>query len=127
MDESGQDNGLNHWVMDGYGCIKNLRSIEVACTILEEMPKCLGFVKNTLPHVFSYREKKSLEEGISGVTMTDPRGHISLHVYPARRLVCLDIFSSKALHLELIIDLMRGYFGFQSHGSQSFTRGIPGR
>lgn len=84
-----------HLMLDGYGCDKKkLRDLNLVYKILEELPNRIGMTKIMPPYVFKYSGLKPEDWGVSGFVLI-AESHISIHTFPEKNFVSVDIFSCK--------------------------------
>jgi S-adenosylmethionine decarboxylase len=95
-----------HLMLDGYGCDRQkLEDLDLIYRILEELPARIGMTRIMPPYVFKYSGLKREDWGISGFVLI-AESHISIHTFPEKNFVSVDIFSCKAFDSELAV----GYF-----------------
>lgn len=84
-----------HLVVDGYGADPDrLQDEELLYRFLDEYPHAIGMTKMIRPQVYTYRGKTPEDWGLSGFVLI-AESHISVHTFPDRRYVNIDIFSCK--------------------------------
>ena len=84
-----------HLVVDGYGADPDkLQDEELLYRFLDEYPDAIGMTKMIQPQVYTYRGKTPEDWGLSGFVLI-AESHISVHTFPDRRYVNIDIFSCK--------------------------------
>ena len=84
-----------HLVVDGYGADPDkLQDEELLYRFLDEYPNAIGMTKMIQPQVYTYRGKTPEDWGLSGFVLI-AESHISVHTFPDRRYVNIDIFSCK--------------------------------
>ena len=84
-----------HLVVDGYGADpEKLRDADLVLRFLDEYPSSIGMNKMIPPQVYTYRGHVEEDWGISGFVLI-AESHISIHTFPDRRYVNIDIFSCK--------------------------------
>ncbi len=82
-----------HLVIDGYqGDFGKMWDVELVRTFLTSCPGTLGMTRITEPHVLEYRAPKSEDSGVSGFVII-AESHISVHTFPHRDYVNIDMFS----------------------------------
>jgi S-adenosylmethionine decarboxylase len=86
-----------HFSLDGYECeSRRLSDLDIAYQFLNYCPDRVQMMGIIPPHVFRYQGKVSADRGISGfVILKEPAVHISLHTFPDRRYISIDIFSAE--------------------------------
>ena len=89
-----------HLMLDLADCDPGiLNDLDACFTILNELPEEIGMTKITQPYVFRYKGLIPEDEGITGVTVI-AESHISLHTYPQKGFVFVDLFSCKPFDVE---------------------------
>ena len=84
-----------HLVVDGYGADpQKLQDEELVSRFLDEYPSAIGMTKIISPQVYTYRGKTPEDWGLSGFVLI-AESHISIHTFPDRGYVNIDIFSCK--------------------------------
>jgi S-adenosylmethionine decarboxylase len=90
-----------------------LDDLEACFRLLNELPEKIGMTKITQPYVFRYSGLVPEDEGITGVTII-AESHISLHTYPKKNFVFVDIFSCKPFDVEGARDHVVQFFQSKS-------------
>ena len=84
-----------HLAIDGFGAdLETLRDIETVRRFLDEYPSAIGMKKIVPPQVYIYRGPVPEDWGVSGFVLI-AESHISVHTFPDRRYLNIDIFSCK--------------------------------
>lgn len=84
-----------HLVVDGHAADREkLQDKELLRRFLEDYPEVIGMTKMISPQVYTYRGSKLEDWGLSGFVLI-AESHISVHTFPDRRYVNIDIFSCK--------------------------------
>jgi S-adenosylmethionine decarboxylase len=99
-----------------------LDDLEACFRLLNELPEKIGMTKITQPYVFRYSGLVSEDEGITGVTII-AESHISLHTYPQKNFVFVDIFSCKPFDVEGARDYVVQFFQSKSPSVHVQERG----
>ena len=82
-----------HLLVDGYGADPNLLADQtLIAEFLDEFPSLIGMNKISSPHVYNYVGEVPEDWGVSGFVVI-AESHISIHTFPDRRYVNIDIFS----------------------------------
>ena len=85
-----------HLIIDGYeGDISKMWDMETVRSFLTEYPDNLGMTRITDPNVIEYNGPNHDDAGVSGFVII-AESHISIHTFPRRNYVNIDIFSCKA-------------------------------
>ena len=90
-----------------------LDDLEACFKLLNELPEKIGMTKITQPYVFRYSAPVSEDTGITGVTII-AESHISLHTYPRKRFVFVDLFSCKPFDVDGAKDHIVQFFQSKS-------------
>jgi S-adenosylmethionine decarboxylase len=113
-----------HLVLDGYtqdtSCIGDLNRVR---DFLDTFPVHMGMTKVMEPYVFRYQGGSPQEDGISGIVII-AESHISIHTFPARGYVSVDIFSCKPFDVTEAVRKLIEYFYLVDYCHQVFDRGI---
>lgn len=113
-----------HLTMDGYGCDRGaLSDLEGIYAFLDEAPARIGMTKIMPPYVFKYHGKVPEDWGLSGFVLI-AESHISLHTFPDRGYLSLDIFSCKPFDTCQAGDLVIKQFRVTRHEAQVLNRGL---
>ncbi len=123
MEKAALEVGM-HLVLDGYsespeiiGDVNRIRRF------LDEFPQYMGMTKVTPPYVFRYEGATPEESGISGIVII-AESHISIHTFPAKRYVSVDIFSCKPFNVDEAVQGLVEYFRLVEFRRQVFDRGV---
>ncbi len=85
-----------HLVIDGYaGDTGKMWDVELVRNFLTHYPDNLGMTRITEPNVLEYNGPKIEDAGVSGFVII-AESHISIHTFPYRNYVNIDIFSCKS-------------------------------
>lgn len=90
-----------------------LDDLEACFKLLNELPERIGMTKITQPYVFRYSSPVPEDEGITGVTII-AESHISLHTYPRKKFVFVDMFSCKPFDVDMARDYIVQFFQSKS-------------
>ncbi len=84
-----------HLILDGLGGDEaKLGDEAVVSSFLDRYPAKIGMTKISSPHVYTYRGAKAEDWGVSGFVLI-AESHISIHTFPFRGYINVDIFSCK--------------------------------
>ena len=98
-----------HLMINFFGCQKaKLQDVSLVYNILESFPEKYGLGKSELPNVFRYQGGEE-EWGVSGVTLNNG-SHMSIHTFPSKEQVVVNIFSNKELKVEQACQELRQTF-----------------
>jgi S-adenosylmethionine decarboxylase len=113
-----------HVTIDGYGGDPQvLANEELVRALLDRYPEQIGMTKIAHPHVYRYEGSKPEDWGISGFVLI-AESHISIHTFPKRRFVWVDIFSCKGFDAERAVADMREHFGLADVQTRVLARGL---
>jgi S-adenosylmethionine decarboxylase len=113
-----------HLIIDGFGANrKMLESEDMIYDLLDRYPSQIGMTKVAPPQVFKYIGSKPDDWGISGFVLI-AESHISIHTFPERRYVNIDIFSCKDFDSEYAIQELKAIFEFDEIQKYLLNRGL---
>ena len=100
-----------HLLMDGFGGDEEkLKSEEFVHRFLDTFPDEIEMTKINGPHVMTYNGPKPEDWGVSGFVMI-AESHISVHTFPDRSYVNIDVFSCKDFDHERALERVKEIFG----------------
>jgi len=93
-----------HLTLDGYGAdpIK-LNDINLLFETLNELPGKIEMNKIGFPHIAQFKKAEIL--GISGIIMI-VESHISIHTYPKKKFISMDVYSCKQFDYKKVLKLI---------------------
>ena len=113
-----------HLVVDGYGADpERLKDTDLVFRFLDEYPDAIGMTKIVLPQVYTYHGKTPEDWGVSGFVLI-AESHISIHTFPDRQYVNIDIFSCKSFDSQKALEDVQEMFGLQRVKSWLVERGL---
>ena len=113
-----------HLIIDGFGGNPRiLESEELIYQLLDHYPSRIGMTKIAPPYVFRYLGSKPEDWGISGFVLI-AESHISIHTFPERCLVNIDVFSCKDFDSEQVIKDIQAKFELTELRSCLLDRGL---
>ncbi len=113
-----------HLVVDGYGGDPTkLEDVDLIHRFLDEYPAAIGMTKVAPPQVYTYRGKKPEDWGVSGFVVI-AESHISIHTFPERGYVNIDIFSCKEFDIETSLEDVRAAFSLPDVNVWTLERGL---
>lgn len=114
-----------HLVLDGYGADpKRLQDENLVHQMLDEYPDTIGMTKISEPFVYRYDTGSVPNDwGVSGFVLI-AESHISVHTFPDRGYLNVDIFSCKAFDSEAAVRELKGRFGIDSVKTAVLDRGL---
>ena len=112
-----------HLMLDGYGCNKaSLQDLNLVYRILDDLPNRIGMTKIMPPYVFKYSGLRPEDWGLSGFVLI-AESHISIHTFPEKNFVSVDIFSCKAFDADFAGAYLKREFGMEKVDSTVLDRG----
>jgi S-adenosylmethionine decarboxylase len=112
-----------HLIVEAYGCPKDsISDLTKVSDFLDALPTQLDMTKIMPPYVFKYSGAVPDDWGVSGVVLI-AESHISVHTFPDKGFVTLDIFSCREFDVESAIENFCGYFKPERIEQQLIMRG----
>jgi S-adenosylmethionine decarboxylase len=113
-----------HLMLDGYGCDRErLEDISLIYNFLSDYPAQIGMTKIMPPYVFRYDAKNQQDWGISGFVLI-AESHISIHTFPEKNYLSIDIFSCKNFDSEQAISYVNNLFAPEKSEIKLLDRGL---
>ena len=113
-----------HLLIDGYGADpERLWDQSFLRSFLDKYPDRLGMTKITRPKVLRYNAPQEEDSGITGFVVI-AESHVSVHTFPHRRYVNIDIFSCKSFDAQKALEDVKDLFGLQRAKSWLVDRGL---
>lgn len=113
-----------HLTLDGYGCSQErLANLDLIYEFLEHCPDLIHMTKIMPPYVFKYHGKVPEDWGVSGFVLI-AESHISIHTFPERGYLSLDIFSCKEFDHQQAVAYVTELFGITRHERNLLDRGL---
>lgn len=113
-----------HLVVDGFGGDQDrMWDTQLVRTFLDELPSSLGMTKICEPQVLRYDAPDAQDSGVSGFVII-AESHISIHTFPYRDYVNVDVFSCKPFDHERALDDVKELFLFQEVKTWILDRGL---
>ncbi|MBM3941446.1 MAG: S-adenosylmethionine decarboxylase proenzyme [SAR202 cluster bacterium] len=113
-----------HLVIDGYGGnAAKMWDPELVRSFLIEYPDKLGMTRITEPKVLEYLGPKEEDAGVSGFVII-AESHISIHTFPHRNYVNIDIFSCKAFDTDRALADAKALFDLSDVKTWLLPRGL---
>jgi len=113
-----------HLVIDGYGAdIAILENPDAIYHFLDEYPDTIGMTKIAPPQVYSYAGQNPNDVGVSGFVLI-AESHISVHTFPQRRYINIDVFSCKEFNAHLAEEELKTRFSMEKVRSWTLDRGL---
>ena len=113
-----------HITIDASGCNqKKLTDQHLIYELLNKFPEHLGMMKMTLPYIVEWMDKGAKIPGISGFVMI-AESHISVHTFPEKDYVFIDVFSCVNFDVKKAIKLLVDFFEAKKNTTNVVTRGV---
>jgi S-adenosylmethionine decarboxylase len=113
-----------HLIIDGYGGdVNKMWDQELVRNFLIDYPATLGMTRITEPKVLEYNGPKEDDAGVSGFVII-AESHISIHTFPLRNYVNIDIFSCKSFNSDLALDDAKQLFSLSDAKTWLLDRGL---
>jgi S-adenosylmethionine decarboxylase len=113
-----------HLVIDGYGGDpQKMEDAGFVRHFLETYPAAIGMTRISSPFVIEYKGPKQEDWGISGFVFI-AESHISVHTFPYRGYINIDVFSCKAFDTERVLRDIKDFFSLERVRSWVLERGL---
>lgn len=113
-----------HLMVDGYGSDRDkLTDINYIYDFLSNYPAEIEMTKIMPPYVFRYSGVRPEDWGISGFVLI-AESHISIHTFPEKRYLSLDIFSCKEFNGQKAIEDVKRLFSLEKIEIRNLERGL---
>jgi len=113
-----------HLVIDGYGGnIDKMWDLDLVRDFLYDYPESLGMTRITEPNVLRYDAPKSEDSGVSGFVII-AESHISIHTFPRKDYINIDIFSCRSFDHEQALEDVKETFGLTEVKTWLLQRGL---
>ena len=113
-----------HLVIDGYGGDPaKMWDVDLVRRFLADYPSVLGMTKLCEPQVLTYNGPKAEDSGVSGFVII-AESHISIHTFPHRDYVNMDVFSCKSFDNEQALRDMKELFSLTEVRTWILDRGL---
>lgn len=113
-----------HLAIDGYGADPQvLEDRDLLHRFLDTYPSSLGMNKVTEPQVLTYHGRVAEDWGLSGFVII-AESHISVHTFPVRNYINVDIFSCKGFDVEKALGEVKEFFSLKEVKSWTLERGL---
>ncbi len=112
-----------HLIIEAYGSPKDLLSdLTLMSNVLESYPAKLNMTKIMPPYIFPYHGTIEEDWGVSGIVLI-AESHISIHTFPEKGFLTLDIFSCKEFNVENAIEFFADNYKPLSYDHKLIMRG----
>ncbi|HLF72603.1 MAG TPA: S-adenosylmethionine decarboxylase [Dehalococcoidia bacterium] len=113
-----------HLTIDGFGGDRErLSSEELVHNLLDSFPGEIGMTKISQPHVLRYVGDKPEDWGVTGFVII-AESHISIHTFPDRGYVWVDVFSCKEFEAPEALGIVTDAFGLTHVTQHILERGL---
>ena len=113
-----------HLVIDGYGDdSEKLKDVDLIFRFLDEYPASIGMTKIIPPQVYTYRGQTPEDWGVSGFVLI-AESHISVHTFPDRRYINIDIFSCREFDPTASLEQVKSTFSLPDVKVWTLERGL---
>jgi S-adenosylmethionine decarboxylase len=113
-----------HLVIDGYGGnIDKMWDLDLVRDFLYDYPESLDMTRITEPNVLRYDAPKSEDSGVSGFVII-AESHISIHTFPRKDYINIDIFSCQPFNHEQALEDVKKTFGLTEVKTWLLERGL---
>jgi S-adenosylmethionine decarboxylase len=113
-----------HLVIDGYrGDKAKMWDVERVRDFLMDCPATLGMTRISEPNVLEYNAPKAEDSGVSGFVII-AESHISVHTFPHRDYVNIDIFSCRSFDHHRALADAKSLFELEESKTWLLNRGL---
>ena len=113
-----------HLIIDGYGGdLGKMWDVDLVRGFLLDYPSTLGMTRLCEPQVITYNGPHAEDAGVSGFVVI-AESHISIHTFPLRDYVNIDVFSCKSFDNERALRDLRELFSLRDVKSWLLDRGL---
>jgi len=113
-----------HLAVDGYGGDHDrLTDSDLLYRFLDEYPTTIGMTKIAPPQVYTYRGRMPEDWGLSGFVLI-AESHISVHTFPDRGYVNVDIFSCRDFDATASVRDVEQTFSLEETRVWTLERGV---
>ena len=113
-----------HLVIDGFrGDTTKMWDVEWVREFLFECPNNLSMTRITEPKVLEYTAPKAEDSGVSGFVII-AESHISIHTFPHRNYVNIDIFSCRPFDHQRALEDAKSLFELEEVKTWLLDRGL---
>jgi len=123
--KKGTCNFGEHLTLDGYGGnFKKLNDKKLVLKCLTELPRKIGMRILGSPHVYLAPDNNIKDSGGWSGFVVVVESHISIHTFPHRRFVSIDIYACReSLDKKFITNYFRKKFNLQDIETHAIKRG----
>ena len=91
---------------------------------LHDYPAHIGMHRISDPNVMVYHGKVPEDWGVTGFVVL-AESHISVHTFPARQFVWIDVFSCNDFDADAVLDDLKGRFALHDWVAHRHERRLP--
>lgn len=111
-----------HLIIDGHCNKEKLQDMVLIYDLLDNFPAEIGMNKIMPPFVFIHKSSKLEKSGISGFVII-AESHVSIHTFPYKSLINIDIFSCKSFDSKKSIEFFRKKLNLEDVKAKTIKRG----
>jgi S-adenosylmethionine decarboxylase len=113
-----------HLIIDGFGGnVEKMWDQDLVHRFLIEYPSALGMTRITEPRVLEYNGPHPGDAGVSGFVII-AESHISIHTFPRKNYVNIDIFSCRAFDHDRALEDAKKLFELEDVQTWLLDRGL---
>ena len=113
-----------HLIVDGYGGPRSkLMDEDLIHSFLDRYPDVIGMTKIMPPQTYTYHGKVPEDWGVSGFVLI-AESHISVHTFPDRNYLNVDVFSCKEFDLNNAKHQVQAMFQIEKLEAWVLDRGL---
>ena len=113
-----------HLIIDGFGgSVDKMWDQDTVRDFLVKYPDNLGMTRITEPNVLEYNGPQEQDAGVSGFVII-AESHISIHTFPRRGYVNIDIFSCKSFDDQMALEDAKRLFDLTDVNTWVLERGL---
>ena len=102
-----------HLLIDGYSAnLKSMSSPSIVRGLLKTVPKSIGMTPISRAKVIDYKANNPKDSGVTGSIML-AESHMTIHTFPTRGYVAIDVFSCKPFNTRLATAAMKKVFSMK--------------
>ena len=113
-----------HLLIDGYGGdLAKMWDVELVRRFLEDYPSTLGMNRISEAQAFTYTGPNDEDSGVSGFVVI-AESHISIHTFPHRNYVNVDVFSCRSFDNQRALEDVKKLFSLKEVRIWLLDRGL---
>lgn len=110
-----------HLTLDCFGC-EGLDNEEIVKEFLEELPSKINMNKVSKVKIVNYKHEDEEKSGITGFVLI-AESHISIHTYPKKSYMGVDVFSCKDFDENKVVNYVKEKFKCKNIVKNLISRG----